>query len=306
MPRAAVLLLLGCLVVAGCVESLEESLGDEAPEESVEDPFEWQNESGVTPTPTSPTVTTPSPTPSPTPPAPPVLTVSPTPPSPTPSTPTAPPPEPTPTPPPEPTPTPPPPSPTPPPPSPTPEPTPTPTPSPTPAPSWPQPGSFVRYRYEGGEGVPGYALTISTTITLRYDGSAWRGDCVGERREYVANGNPDGTDRYENTTIDQDVSFTPPMAPTTVAPGDTLDVPAISVCELTSKPVVVTGATTHSAPRHEGGVPVWHAEESEERSPYRADDVWWDMRVGLVVAYDYLGRSSGDRGWLEDTDAPLR
>ena len=295
--RALLLLLPLALLAAGCVDTFdappEESADGTFPEESTALPEEsTEGPAGDV------TVPTPEPTPEETAAAPPA-TASPTPVAietpppavvPPPAEPAPPPAQATPPPPPPPAQTPPPPAQT--------------TPPPQPA-SWPREGSFVRYEYRGGEGVPGYDEDVETSVRLTYSNGAWTGVCEGVRREWVRGGNDDGSDRYTNTTIRQQVSFAPFTGPTSPTIGQEFTMTVLSECGPRDGRMRTEGTQTHTAPREPAPIPTWYGHYNPGTGEPYDTRAWWDKHTGLILAYDYEYSRSADRGWIEDTDAPL-
>ena len=317
--RALLVLVPLALLLAGCTsddpEESTDPFGAGEPEESTEAPPIVVAE-GTTTISTSDEPLGPEPPPAPpadpvtTPPTEPAPTQT-TPPPPAPAEPAAtppPPPAPEPTSPPPPASTPPPPppaSPTPPPPSPTPPP-PSPTPPPPEDDAWPQEGSFARFAYRGAEGVPGYTFDMEATLTLTYRNGAWTGICEGERRTWVQGGGEDGADRWDNETFRETVALSPLTGPMSPDKGESITMPVFAGCHKRDSRLVVEGMSSHTAPRHSQPIDAWYGHYTPGTGePYDAR-AWWDDDTGLVLAYDVYYSRSSDRGWLVDTDAPLK
>ena len=315
MRRAHLVLPLACLVAfTGCIDAMLD--GTEEPPES--DPFEGVQESvagnetndtndtgevtlgpepvapSPEPTTAAPTATTPL-TPIESPPPPPA---EPTPVAPPPPAPTPPPPAPTP-PPPTPTtaPTPPPPSPTPPPPTPTP-----------PPPSWPQEGSYVRYRVTMDEGSPdgSFNADTDTVVSWTFTNGDWRGVCEGTRTTQYRDEAPTTETLHREITVDSPPHWPLFNTKSPPAPGGTVTAWFMKGCDIQqlerryvgtdAESVTVSGATR--------SVDTHLAEDFDDGSPddFRTE---WSQDVGLVAYWDWAQRNTHTRGDLLDTDAPM-
>ncbi|GEM_PF-5654383 len=167
----------------------------------------------------------------------------------------------------------------------------------------------MAYHVRGGEDSPDGCCgkEYDANVTLRYDGASWRGVCTISERSFQPVDHSTGWPPYawNNTTRTAPVAFEPLRAPTNVSVGDAPPFSTLSGCDsLTDQENwTIVERTTHTAPRQADGSDAWHA---QFRPVWPEEgDAWWDVKTGLLLAWDDQLHYGGDHGWMVDTDAPL-
>lgn len=169
---------------------------------------------------------------------------------------------------------------------------------PTPAPyQWPTEGSHVSYAARSSSAAEGYEDVARVNVTWRFVGGDWRGECVGERTEFVDGRTPS---EWTNTTFSRTFSAaSPPHWPllntrSPPAPGGEVQASWMDACDIQAE------ATTYVGTDTEGAYATHLAQTSLDRYDFRTE---WMRESGLVVTWSFWRGMRHFHGALTGTDA---